>query len=160
MSQTYDGPGRGRKQCPECQKFIGVRCHECVCGYKFGTNHHKEGARPAPKPRAQDGLDRFFSDEEPKPAAQAAVLARPSPRQHDHCRSVSTPAGKCPVKLGSSNPTEVEFWAHSVVAKGRESGIAYAVSALVYWIREFYEIGSREYRDVRGILEGIFQPEG
>jgi hypothetical protein len=34
----YDGPGRGRKQCPTCQKYLHVRNHICDCGYNFQSN--------------------------------------------------------------------------------------------------------------------------
>ncbi len=27
--------GRGRKICPDCENKVGVRTHQCVCGYKF-----------------------------------------------------------------------------------------------------------------------------
>lgn len=29
---VFNEAGRGRKQCSDCKKFIGVRCNTCVCG--------------------------------------------------------------------------------------------------------------------------------
>jgi hypothetical protein len=39
--------GRGRKQCPNCQKFIGARVPVCVCGYDWKTE--KVGEPPVAK---------------------------------------------------------------------------------------------------------------
>lgn len=32
---TYDGPGKGRKQCPVCKIHLGVRAAVCKCGHAF-----------------------------------------------------------------------------------------------------------------------------
>jgi len=41
---TYDKPSRGRKYCPECNKYVGVRLKFCVCGFEFiaGEKHEPE----------------------------------------------------------------------------------------------------------------------
>lgn len=31
----YDGPGRGRKQCPSCKSYVHVRTKVCDCGREF-----------------------------------------------------------------------------------------------------------------------------
>jgi hypothetical protein len=28
-------PGRGKKQCPKCERYLGVRSAKCDCGYEF-----------------------------------------------------------------------------------------------------------------------------
>lgn len=33
--KKFDGPGKGRKECPKCHSFIGARTSECECGYSF-----------------------------------------------------------------------------------------------------------------------------
>lgn len=30
-----DGPGRGKKQCPVCKEYRGVRTRHCNCGHVF-----------------------------------------------------------------------------------------------------------------------------
>lgn len=35
VTNTYSLPGRGRKQCPECNTYVGVRAKVCKCGYVF-----------------------------------------------------------------------------------------------------------------------------
>lgn len=35
LTKTYDGPGRGRKLCPACNTYIGVRNEQCNCGHIF-----------------------------------------------------------------------------------------------------------------------------
>lgn len=32
---VYNEAGKGRKQCPDCHKYVGVRSTECVCGFSF-----------------------------------------------------------------------------------------------------------------------------
>ena len=35
----HNEPGRGRKQCTSCQKYVGVRSHSCEnCGHSFGSS--------------------------------------------------------------------------------------------------------------------------
>ena len=41
----YDGPGRGRKQCPNCKKYIGVRNYKCQCGHVFTNTVVKNPVR-------------------------------------------------------------------------------------------------------------------
>lgn len=33
--KTYDEAGRGRKQCPDCTKYVGVSVKACSCGHEF-----------------------------------------------------------------------------------------------------------------------------
>lgn len=37
--------GRGRKQCPKCKSFVGVRTITCDCGYEF-PGRSKVGVNP------------------------------------------------------------------------------------------------------------------
>lgn len=36
-----EGPSRGKKQCPSCQKFVGVRTYKCACGFDFTSDEYK-----------------------------------------------------------------------------------------------------------------------
>ena len=38
--------GKGRKQCPQCEKYVGVRTHQCDCGHNFPG---KDGTPTEPK---------------------------------------------------------------------------------------------------------------
>ncbi len=47
--ETFKEGGRGRKQCPSCQKFIGARNSVCACGHKFEVKASSNGKRKASK---------------------------------------------------------------------------------------------------------------
>jgi hypothetical protein len=36
-AKVFDGPGRGRKQCPKCSNYIGVLTKACNCGHEFAA---------------------------------------------------------------------------------------------------------------------------
>ena len=56
----YDEPGRGRKPCPACKKYVGVRCSICEsCGQQFVATKPKAPKSPKVKktpvpPKAYD----------------------------------------------------------------------------------------------------------
>jgi len=35
MAKKKGTPGRGKKECPGCGEYVGVRVQECECGHKF-----------------------------------------------------------------------------------------------------------------------------
>ena len=37
-----DSPGRGKKQCPDCEMYVGIRTLTCTCGYVFGKSKNKD----------------------------------------------------------------------------------------------------------------------
>lgn len=39
---VYSLPGRGRKQCPDCDRFVGVRTKQCMCGHIFEKGKTKK----------------------------------------------------------------------------------------------------------------------
>jgi hypothetical protein len=49
------GAGRGRKQCVQCKKYVGVRTHICECGHEFTKSITK---------KEQDTIDDSATDEE------------------------------------------------------------------------------------------------
>ena len=46
---TANGAGRGKKQCPKCNTYVGVRSAVCGCGHEFvkGAAKTKPAAKPA-----------------------------------------------------------------------------------------------------------------
>jgi hypothetical protein len=42
--KVFDAPGRGRRPCPSCGVYVGVRTPICICGYNFDTK--KKGKPP------------------------------------------------------------------------------------------------------------------
>lgn len=139
--------GSGRKQCPECGNYVGVRSRLCACGHEFNSVSPLPTATPAVPAKLRDRIDSFFDEDEDTPASAVS-----DPR----VRHILTPSGKCPIRLRGCDREDVELWAHSLVEKGRIERIFYEVSALKYWVRDFYEVGSDTHKQVWGILDEIF----
>lgn len=54
--KVFSEPGRGRRQCPSCETYVGVRTPVCVCGYNLNTKRKgkppvQEGEAPKTKAR-------------------------------------------------------------------------------------------------------------
>ena len=54
--KVFSEAGRGRRQCPSCETYVGVRTPVCVCGYNFNTKRKgnppaQEGEAPKTKTR-------------------------------------------------------------------------------------------------------------
>jgi len=54
--KVYSGPGRGRKQCPECKEYVGVRNTDCKCGHMFTSTLKKGKKKPTIKTKGGPGL--------------------------------------------------------------------------------------------------------
>ena len=61
---------------------------------------------------------------------------------------ILTPSGYCPIKLTGTDPDSVAAWIDDVITYGYENGRNYTNSALKYWVRDFFEIGSDEFLQV------------
>ena len=57
---------------------------------------------------------------------------------------VLTPKGRCPVTLEGKAPIDIDRWVAEVKKTGNHT-----VQSVCYWIRDFYEIFSDDYYDVR-----------
>ena len=64
---------------------------------------------------------------------------------------ISTPAGKCPVELEGTSDQEIIGWAKAVKASARGND-EYTVNAIQYWVRDFYDPISEEWKLVRSKL--------
>lgn len=137
--KTYDEGGRGRKQCPSCEKYVGAVTKVCVCGHEFNSKSK------APKGRQPDS--------EPEPSQPRRTNYDP------RLLRISTPAGECPHKLKGTDCDTVQEWAEQVRAAGRENGRYYTVHALVYFVRHFFDLGSPEHAAARESLEMIYAGE-
>lgn len=132
---VYDSAGPGRKQCPNCQKFCGVRSHECPnCKHTF-----EQKAPKAPK-----------APREPKAAKAAPAVVRP---YADYRVVIFTPAGKPPVLLGGTSAEEVTKWAEDCAKVSPD--VLFHEEALAQWARHSYHISSEEWRTVREHLRVV-----
>lgn len=127
----FDGPGRGRKQCPSCEKYVGVRTKNCSCGHSFLRK------KTAPVKA---------------PVTNKTVSKGP---YSDRISLVYAPAGKCPVKLTGTSQEQVLGWANAVKEVGFDKKEYYTVTALKYYARYFFDVFSDDYLIVEGHLETI-----
>ena len=138
--KTFDGPGRGRKQCPDCKAYVPVRTGTCDCGYIFQAKEKQQDI-----PAVEE-----VEESEAEPARPSLEVTNP------RFRSIAIPAGKCPVKLHGTDPESIEIWAHGIIGHGHDNSVRYEVSALCYWVRDFYDIGTPEHKAVCGALQEMF----
>lgn len=118
-AKTWTEKGPGRKQCPECKIFHGVRRKRCP---KCGHEHVRKISKREPEPRRR---------------STSKSSAPPKPRQRQDGRmALAIPNGKCPVRLESSDSSAVRAWAKDVVQHIEASGRYRATTeALAYWLR-------------------------
>ncbi|CAE7860173.1 ruvB [Symbiodinium microadriaticum] len=153
--KTYDEGGRGKKQCPSCQKYVGARNAVCACGHEFNK------PKPKPAPRSVG-------------AAAAPLIRQPEPEveqeytpgRHVFCTvrqrtAIPAPATQpCPHKLESTDIAAVEEWAEKVrISCQREYGQWMMVSALRYYASGFYDVFSEEFETVKAHLNTIYAGE-
>lgn len=177
----FDGPGKGRKQCPGCNKYLGVRHKKCKCGHEFKPRPKVPKVivfdSPGPNRKKCPDCDKFiglkfkecicghkfdsrcFSTrgtevEQTFTACKSEVEGAQFAASYGRQGMlVTTPAGDCPVKLKDTNYEAVSEWAEKVMNVGQEQGKTYAPSALRYYVRHFYELNTREYALVCENLE-------
>lgn len=136
--KTFDGPGRGRKQCPECNAYVGVRTPQCNCGHAFGA---KPKSSSPPLVRDEMGERPRRSSFDPR---QLVIIA---------------PAGACPHKLTSTERDDVEEWAEKVREYGVDHNRFFTIKALAYFARQFYELFTPEHDQVKAHLQDIYAEE-
>lgn len=125
--KTFDEGGKGRKQCPGCQKYVAAPAAKCVCGHVF---YEKK-----PKAESED-------------IATRPAQAIDSTRNHANLRRVSipgsTPGSKepfCPAKPKGEWPhteVEIEQWVKDVIDGGKARGLLYAADAVRYFVEGFW----------------------
>ncbi len=125
--KIFDGRGRGRKQCPKCQKFIGVRHKICVCKHVFQK-------KPEPIPEV-DGPE----------YVEARNFVSALGYNHIGFRVLFAPRGTCPVKFNGDVPE----WADEVVERYYGDNFILSPIALRYMLDKFSPILSDSYMDNR-----------
>ena len=139
-----DGPSQGKKPCPSCKRYLGVRTQTCECGHIFEKREKTvstvasvtttaTNAAPPVKRRKKD----------PLPDATKVI----------HIRSgyLYTPGGLSlseglKIKLQGSDYNAVGDWANRLVNMGMSEGFNYGPTALRYFVRYYADINSPEYR--------------
>lgn len=119
--QTYNEPGRGRKQCPKCGLIVHVRNKVCSCGHDFAV---RSKSVVVAKPATPIALCAAVI---PAATDDGGVSAKPK-------GNVLVPAGRCPYEFDSKN---IRDWAKSVIVSynKKHTGRVLTAVALQYWMR-------------------------
>ena len=151
--KLQNGGGKGRKQCPSCKKYVGVRTLTCDCSHEFGVAKPKSSGVVKPiaskKPKLEEPEEPEEEEEEEEEDAQP----------EGRVRRIWTPAGGSPARLGGTSREEVHCWAEKVRKSGFNKGLHYLVQAVLYWAREFYDINGPDYQIVRAHLYNLYPYE-
>lgn len=133
---TYSELQRGRKPCSSCDVIIGAGRKKCpVCEAVFGAGLREDApAEAVDVPHAPILMGSW------KGATVQNVTV--------------IPAGRCPVKLDSTDEDEVRTWSTKVAQYWRDSGpdTALAMEAVEWWARSFYPFKSHEHTRVCCVL--------
>jgi hypothetical protein len=149
---VFDGPGRGRKQCQNCQSYVGVRNKTCpVCGTAFANKYAQRTVKVAKlsKPKKAEA-----ETKETKPTMRIPEGIDPNRVTH----RILIPAGKCPAKLESADREAIEAWIkeiESVYAKRHEILMP---EGYRYYARYFFDVHSDEFKGVQQTIVDILEP--
>lgn len=140
---TYEELKRGRKLCPSCEAIIGAGRRKCpACECTFGAASKQEDVEVKRKPIHH--------------------LIVPGTELENSTDVLVIPAGLCPKKLTSSEPAVVKKWmrdvAEAYLPTGMRERTSLSVTALTWWAREFFPLGSEGHAQVTMILQAHVSP--
>lgn len=142
--KVYDEPGRGRKQCQNCKKYVWIKKATCpACNNPFPAKE-----QPEHKPEAQP----ILLTESPNPSRRRDVIVEATVWQ-PRPRLVWTPAYKCRVKLTATDPETVHNWVEELLGVYLADGLKLTLEAVKYFVRHFYDFHGPEHRQVCSLVE-------
>lgn len=158
---VYSQPGKGRKQCPICEKYVGVRNTVCVCGEPF-----KEKVKSIAPARPIAPVKPIISVPTSAPIIAAPIAESSFEEDERPCRtrgrgsiSIYAPSGDCPEKLRGTDLEEVERWAEKVRDHYDEQNQFLTIHGLIYFVRHFYNMFTDDNKLVTQHLKDIYQNE-
>lgn len=150
-AKTYAIAGRGRKQCPKCNAYVGVRTEFCNCGNEFAIN------KSVPKERQSHSTTMAIVDDE-----RVTAFLRGIQRQKGD-RIIYAPAGGSPIALYGTTKHDVFRWCDDVMDQGEAKRFVYTPQALISFAREGYVDYTEEYKEVVKLIweyaENVSLPE-
>jgi len=144
MKKNYDKPGRGRKQCGQCKKYVGVRTKTCSCGSVFETGSKTKVKRTKVKTRKKKEVQIEEPEEEKWIKPRWIVYA---------------PAGKPRVTLEGHTRKKVKDWFYKTREIARDEGMEFHSSAYKLYIPYFYSILTPEYNKCLRMIDRILEEE-
>jgi hypothetical protein len=109
---SWDTPGRGRKQCIKCKKYVGLRVKICNCGHEFSSS---------------DKLVKEISAEQKDLIMYCESLGKTS-----RDRVVYTPTDYPEIVPTEITLNGVYDWADKVIDHGKDHLKIYTIEALKY----------------------------
>lgn len=141
MSVTYTEGGIGRKACA-CGVFVPARTGQCPkCGHLFVSRIAEHRARQAAAQRAQAAVKVDLEKVEKPKTEREPGDGRPV---------LLASSGRCPVVLEGTDLAAVQVWITACAEANKEFAIGPTCAS--QWARQFYQIGSVEYKAVVGHL--------
>jgi len=65
---------------------------------------------------------------------------------------ITIPAGKCPIEWKGTTTRHLLRWARNVINSAPE-GYTYAISVPMYWVKDFVECPSEEWKRIRQFIK-------
>jgi hypothetical protein len=180
---TYDSPGRGRKQCDSCLVYVGVRNSHCVCGHKFvkkdpvphvatRSDTGGRGKKYCPDCKMYVGVktqicpcgykfnfNKFYNG--PKKAKEVVITPEMEVAA-TYCATlgadkwdkvVYAPSGPCPITFPSISRNDIVEWCDNVVGVGLRTNRVFMPSALKYFAAYTYDRHTPEFEEVCGYID-------
>lgn len=135
LDTNGNGPGRGRKQCPECKSYVGVRTGECNCGYVFNKDAELK-LTIAEKRKVEDA-----ATEEERNYAMAVCSGFSG-------TLVYVASGKCPYHFVGEDYDSISAACWQIVYDGLNDGKIYLPSAIKHWIGHRFGFNSKKYKRI------------
>lgn len=154
--------GRGRKQCKNCKEFVGVRSKICSnCQTSFDNSLDIKDSLSSVK----DLVSKVSAAAAGAASANISFSIKKEVQEEEFVKArytgktvICVPAGSPPVKPqgftkgwteGPATDEVISQWAKDVFAIGDGH---YAVDAVIYWARYFWDITSPEFQRVKMII--------
>lgn len=135
---TYDEGGKGKKQCPSCEKFVGAGNALCACGHQFIAKKGKKFEHVVDDKTVGELLVEGFTElaETPPTERNFRMVNRDGARYRIH-----TPSGGSPHRLEATDEQTVHTWAERCRKTFLErNGGWLGLPALKYLVREFFDV--------------------
>ena len=134
---TWTEVGKGRKQCPKCNIYVGSKTATCKCGHIFAKGKAKEKqieASPKKEPKEQPVIVDY---------------------EYTNYVVLSTPSGECPFKLASTKENDIREWIGKLVEHHLKRGEKLRPEAVTYYVRHFYSVFEKKHKTVCDTIELI-----
>jgi len=140
---VFDGPGRGRKQCSNCENYIGVRNKVCpICNDTLQRRVKTVTGAILP----------------PKKGAVAKPIAVKDPVSPWRI-IIRIPAGTCPVRLVGTDRESVKAWGDKVLEYYHARKEHLMPEGLRYYARYSHDLRTDEYKTIAAHINEIYEAD-